>query len=111
MNPKRMNTIHRPRQGEVWCARNIEYTDKIGVKTRPVIVERIIGDVVEYYKCTTTAGIPGSHRILDNISAGLYMDTYVVPKLERIGINRLAYRFGELSRFDRASLSEMGRDL
>ena len=101
---------HHPRQWEVWCARNIEFADRIGVKSRPIVVKRIIGNIVEYYKCTTTFGIPGAHRILDNISAGLYKDTYVVPKLECIDINRLAYRYGELSRFDRAALDEKRRN-
>ena len=96
-----------PRPGEVWNARNLEYDGKIGVKSRPVIVKSIRGDQVEYYKCTTRSGLPCSHRILDTISAGLYKDTYVVPRVETIGINRLAYRYGELSQFDKAAIKDL----
>ena len=65
--------------------------------------------MVEYYRCTTSAGIPGTYRILDTISAGLYKDTFIVPKVEKIAISRLAYRYGVLSRFDRAALQDVSR--
>ena len=106
MNTKKLNNKGRPHPGEVWKARNIEYKDKVGVKSRPIVVAGIDGDVVTYYRCTTSVGIPGTHHILDPISAGLYMETYIIPKAERIGLNRLAYRYGELSRFDKAAIKD-----
>ena len=93
-----------PKKGEVWCAKNIEFTDKIGVKSRPIVIKSITGDVIEYYRCTTKC-VPGAHRIIDAISAGLYRDTYIIPRVDRIDVKRLAYRYGELSRFDKAAIS------
>ena len=104
MKPKKLNYRGHPHPGEVWKARNIEYQDKVGVKSRPIVVMEVIGDVVSYYKCTTSSGIPGTHHILDPISAGLYKETYIVPKIEKIALHRLAYQYGTLSRFDKDAI-------
>lgn len=104
MKPKKLCNKGCPRPGEVWKARNIKYIDKIGVKSRPIVVMSVDGDVVSYYKCTTSSGIPGTHHIVDPISAGLYKETYIIPKIEKIGLHRLAYQYGTLSRFDRDAI-------
>ena len=105
MNLKRLNYRPTPRPGEVWNAKNIEYKDKIGVKSRPVIVIDVDGETVRYCKCTTNTGVTGSYHILDPISAGLHKETYVVPRIEKIGLNRLVYRYGILCRFDKDAIN------
>ena len=104
MSLQKLNYRGIPRPGEIWKARNVEYEDKTGVKSRPIVIKSVDGDIVTYYRCTSTAGLPGTHHILDNISAGLYKETYIVPRVEKIGLSRLAHRFGVLSKFDKVAI-------
>ena len=61
--------------------------------------------MVAFYKCTTNARAPGAIHIIDTICAGLYGETYVSPKIGKVGINRLTHRYGVLSKFDRVALT------
>ena len=99
MNPKRLMKKGTPRVGDVWVAK-VRYSNGIGSKIRPVIITGIKGDEIEFYKCTTNSGAPGAYHVIDTISAGLYRNTYIVPRTEKANIGCLAHRSGELSRFD-----------
>ena len=98
MNVRKFNSKN-PKPKETWAALET-FDNGIGAKLRLIVIKGISGNQVEYYKCTTNPNAPGAYHVMDQISAGMYRDTYVVPRTKRMSISNLAHRCGVLSRFD-----------
>ena len=107
MNANIVYRLKNPLEGEVWLGNNQRYSDSIRVKSRPLVITRVNGEEVEFYRCTSNANVPGAYHIQDPISAGLYKETFVILKKERGSIKQLGHRFGVLSKFDKEALGEL----
>ena len=96
------NHIGMTRPGEVYYAKDLPYDQKIGNKSRPVIVVEDRRDYIICMKCSTkSAGEQFRYKICDGFEAGLDHDTYIVPQLIRVPKTKLQRRLGTLSKYDR----------
>ena len=86
-----------PHPGEIWMVPNLD-----DIKDRPVLVIDYSQNTVTFRKCTSQ---PSSFRprdlIEDYYEAGLEKATYVDQEVRRIPRNRLAWKMGELTEYDR----------
>ena len=86
-----------PQPGEIWWALDLD-----GIKDRPVLILGHNGNTYTFRKCTSQTGtVVKRDMIEDYTAAGLDKPTYVDPEKRSIGRNRLAWKVGELSEYDR----------
>lgn len=88
-----------PRRGEVWFVKNLEYAQKIGCKSRPVIVLGTRGSTVLFVECTSS-----SRRdyacLVDPVGCGLRPGTRVKNEICTAPASRFEFRYGILSGYD-----------
>ena len=88
-----------PQPGEIWWVSNLD-----GIKDRPVLILEQNGNMYRCRKCTSqSSAIRQRDVIEDYMEAGLDKETYVDPEIRTLERNRLAWKLGVLSDYDRAT--------
>ena len=108
LSPKDFNIrIERTRPGEIYFAKDLPFDTRIGNKSRPVVVVEDQGDRVVCMQCTSKlSDWQYRYKICDGMDAGLFLDTYIVPKLINVPKAKLQKRIGVLSKHDRETTYE-----
>lgn len=96
--PKNVAGKGTPKPGELWWASNVD-----GIKDRPVLIVGQKGGDFTFRKCTSQTSMVKQRDVIeDYYEAGLEKATYVDPDRCTIGRNRLLWKVGELSDYDRS---------